>query len=107
MEKVVHVPEVVLNSGYKMPLLGMGTAACPMPIDDLTSILVDAMETGYRHFDTAALYGSEEAVGRAVAEAIERGITKSRQQVFITSKLWCTDAHPQLVLPALKNTLGY
>ncbi|KAH0688112.1 hypothetical protein KY284_018665 [Solanum tuberosum] len=106
MEKVVHVPEVVLNSGYKMPLLGMGTAACPMPIDDLTSILVDAMETGYRHFDTAALYGSEEAVGRAVAEAIERGITKSRQQVFITSKLWCTDAHPQLVLPALKNTLG-
>ncbi|KAH0691607.1 hypothetical protein KY289_018965 [Solanum tuberosum] len=77
-----------------------------MPIDDLTSILVDAIEAGYRHFDTAALYGSEEAVGRAVAEAIELGIIKSRQQVFITSKLWCTEAHPQLVLPALKNTLG-
>ncbi|XP_049349290.1 protein REDOX 2-like [Solanum verrucosum] len=106
MEKVMHVPEVVLNSGYKMPLLGMGTAAYPMPIDDLTCILVDAIETGYRHFDTATLYGSEEAVGRAVAEAIERGIIKSRQQVFITSKLWCTEAHPQLVLPALKNTLG-
>lgn len=102
----MHVPEVVLNCGYKMPLLGMGTAAYPMPIDDLTSILVEAIETGYRHFDTAALYGSEEAVGRAVAEAIDRGIIKSRQQVFITSKLWCTQAHPQFVLPALKNTLG-
>ncbi|MCD7457557.1 hypothetical protein HAX54_035415 [Datura stramonium] len=99
--------EVVLNSGYKMPLLGMGTATYPMPsIDELTSILVDAIETGYRHFDTAALYGSEEAVGRAVAAAIERDIIKRRQQMFITSKLWCTDAHPQLVLPALKNTLG-
>lgn len=103
----MHVPEVVLNSGYKMPLLGMGTATHPMPsIDELTSILIDAIEIGYRHFDTAAFYGSEEAVGRAVAAAMERGIIKSRQQVFITSKLWCTHAHPQLVLPALKNTLG-
>ncbi|WMV21030.1 hypothetical protein MTR67_014415 [Solanum verrucosum] len=107
MEKVVHVPEVMLNSGYKMPLLGMGTFNFPMPpIDELTSILVDAIKIGYRHFDTAAAYGSEEGVGRAVAEAIERGIIKSRQQMFITSKLCCTQAHPQLVLPALKNTLG-
>ncbi|KAH0702806.1 hypothetical protein KY290_018117 [Solanum tuberosum] len=107
MEKVVHVPEVVLNSGYKMPLLGMGTFNFPMPpIDELTSILVDAIKIGYRHFDTAASYGSEEGTGRAVAEAIERGIIKSRQQMFITSKLCCTQAHPQLVLPALKNTLG-
>ncbi|KAM3247385.1 hypothetical protein P3L10_009152 [Capsicum annuum] len=75
MEEVVHVPEVVLNSGYKMPVLGMGTATYPMPrLDELPSILVDAIEAGYRHFDTAALYGSEEALGRAVAEAIERGI---------------------------------
>ncbi|PHT53481.1 Non-functional NADPH-dependent codeinone reductase 2 [Capsicum baccatum] len=86
MEEVVHVPEVVLNSGYKMPVLGMGTATYPMPrLDELPSILVDAIEAGYRHFDTAALYGSEEALGRAVAEAIERGIIKNRQQVFITS----------------------
>lgn len=101
----MQVPEVVLNSGYKMPLLGMGTASYPMAIDELTSILVDAIQIGYRHFDSAALYGSEEALGRAVAEAIERHIIKSRQQVFITSKLWCTDAHPQLVLPAIKNSL--
>ncbi|KAM3381487.1 protein REDOX 2-like [Capsicum galapagoense] len=107
MMEVVHVPEIVLNSGYKMPVLGMGTATYPIPrTDEFTSILVDAIETGYRHFDTAALYDSEEALGRAVAEAIERGIIKSRQEVFITSKLWCNDAHPQLVLPALKSTLG-
>ncbi|KAL3724879.1 hypothetical protein ACJRO7_029965 [Eucalyptus globulus] len=102
----VVVPEVVLSSGERMPLIGMGCAASPPPPPEvLTSILLEAIEVGYRHFDTAALYGTEEALGRAVAEALDRGLIKSRNQIFITTKLWCTDAHPDLVLPALKNSL--
>ncbi|KAK3415008.1 hypothetical protein EUGRSUZ_H00583 [Eucalyptus grandis] len=102
----VVVPEVVLSSGERMPLIGMGCAASPRPPPEvLTSILLKAIEVGYRHFDTAALYGTEEALGRAVAEALHRGLIKSRNQIFITTKLWCTDAHPDLVLPALKNSL--
>lgn len=90
-----------------MPLIGMGTAALSLPPSHhLSSILINAIKVGYRHFDTAASYGSEEPLGRAVAEAIERGLIKSRDEVFITSKLWCNCNHPDLVLPALNNTLG-
>ncbi|KAL3512474.1 hypothetical protein ACH5RR_025191 [Cinchona calisaya] len=101
------IPEVVLNSGHKMPAVGFGSAGYPMPpTEQLASIIVDAMEIGYRHFDTAACYGTEEALGKAVAKAIEIGVIKSRDELFITSKLWCTEADHDLVLPALKQTLG-
>lgn len=101
------IPELLLNSGQKIPLIGMGTAAVSLPPSHhLSSILINAIKVGYRHFDTAAYYGSEEPLGRAVAEAIERGLIKSRDEVFITSKLWCNCNHPDLVLPALNNTLG-
>ncbi|XP_060215291.1 NADPH-dependent codeinone reductase 1-3-like isoform X2 [Lycium barbarum] len=109
MKQMLTVPRFVLNSGHEMPLIGMGTAPTELtlpPKDQLISIFVDAIETGYRHFDTAAIYGSEEALGGAVAEALQHGLIKSREEVFITSKLWCTDTHPDLVLPALKNTLA-
>ncbi|XP_048132166.1 methylecgonone reductase-like isoform X1 [Rhodamnia argentea] len=102
----VVVPEVVLSSGARMPLIGMGGATSNLPPPDvLTSIFLDAIEVGYRHFDTAACYGSEEALGRAVAEALDRGLVKRRGDIFIATKLWCTDAHPGLVLPALKKSL--
>ncbi|KAJ4973131.1 hypothetical protein NE237_006305 [Protea cynaroides] len=103
MEKQV-IPEVVLNSGHSMPLIGFGTASNSSP-PDLSSIIVQAIELGYRHIDTAALYGTEGFVGQAVAQALEQGVIKSRSDVFITSKLWCLDADHDLVLPALKKTL--
>ncbi|XP_027167444.1 methylecgonone reductase-like [Coffea eugenioides] len=108
MEKAGEtIPEIVLNTGHKMPLVGLGCAGQPLPpSEQLVSIFIDAMEIGYRHFDTAALYGTEEALGKAVAKALEIGLIKSRDELFITSKLWSTDADHDLVLPALKQTLG-
>ncbi|PKI53595.1 hypothetical protein CRG98_026045 [Punica granatum] len=80
------MPDVALSSGHKMPLIGLGTAAYPPPPPEaLTAIL---------------------SLGQAVAEALKRGLIKNRDEVFITSKLWCTDADPSLILPALKKTLG-
>ncbi|PHU02514.1 hypothetical protein BC332_27765 [Capsicum chinense] len=73
-----------------MPLIGMGTAPTtpPLPpIDQLVSIFIDAIEAGYQNFDTVTAYGTEEALGRAVEEALERGLIKSRKDIFITSKL--------------------
>ena len=100
------VREVVLNSGQKMPFIGLGTGASPLPPQEaLISIFIDAIEVGYRHFDTAAIYGTEEALGKAVAKALELSLIKSRDEIFITSKLWNTDADRDLVLPALKATL--
>ncbi|KAF8407551.1 hypothetical protein HHK36_006685 [Tetracentron sinense] len=101
-----NVPSVVLNSGWKMPIIALGTASQPVPPPQvLISAYLDAIEVGYRHFDTAALYNSEEPLGHAIAEALQRGLIGTRDDLFITSKLWCTDAHPDLVVPALKNTL--
>ncbi|KAK9008130.1 hypothetical protein V6N11_075032 [Hibiscus sabdariffa] len=59
----------------------------------------------YRHFDTASLYGSEPVLGEAIIEALSLGFIKSRNELFITSKLWSTHGYGDLVLPALKTSL--
>lgn len=101
------IPEAALSSGgRKMPLLGLGTAASPPVPPAATKLAVlEAIELGYRNFDTAALYGTEEPLGDAVREALSRGLIRSREELFVTSKLWCSDAHPGLVLPALQKSL--
>ncbi|KAI3894309.1 hypothetical protein MKX03_001856, partial [Papaver bracteatum] len=66
---------------------------------------LNAIKMGYRHFDTASAYRSEEFLGEAMSEALQVGLIQSRDELFITSKLWCTDAHPHLVVPALQNSL--
>ncbi|TKY44860.1 Methylecgonone reductase [Spatholobus suberectus] len=100
------IPDVLLNSGHKMPVIGMGTSVENRPSNEtLASIYVDAIEVGYRHFDTAAVYGTEEAIGLAMVKAIDIGLIKSRDEVFITSKPWNTDARRDLIVPALKTSL--
>ncbi|XP_043722094.1 protein REDOX 2-like [Telopea speciosissima] len=100
------VPEVALNSGHTLPFIGLGTACDPRPPANLlTSTFIDAIEAGYRHFDTASVYRTEEPIGQAIAKALERGLIKNRSDVFITSKLWVTDTEHDLVLPALKKSL--
>jgi 3''-deamino-3''-oxonicotianamine reductase len=99
------IPLVTLNSGHGMPVVGMGTAA-PFPFtpENTKAAVIDAIKAGYRHFDTATLYQSEAPLGAAIAEALRLGLTVSREEVFITSKIKCTDCHAKLVLPALKST---
>ncbi|OMO54970.1 Aldo/keto reductase [Corchorus olitorius] len=102
-----NVPEYVLPcSGKRMPLLGFGTAASP-PVGSETTktAILEALKLRYRHFDTAAKYGSEQPLGEALAEALWKGLVESRDELFVTSKLWCGDAHKHLVVPALKRTL--
>ena len=72
------VPNVTLNNGVDMPILGFGVYQ--IPPDDTERAVTEALEVGYRHIDTAAAYGNEEAVGRAVAAS---GIP--RDQVFVTT----------------------
>lgn len=105
--QISSMPEISLGPGCRgMPVLGFGTAADP-PVDAKTTkqAALQAIELGYRHFDTAALYNSEQPLGEAIIEAMNGGLVKSREELFITSKLWCSDAHAQLVLPALRKTL--
>ncbi|KAK3414972.1 hypothetical protein EUGRSUZ_H00549 [Eucalyptus grandis] len=78
--------DVVLSSGHRMPLIRFGTFTIPLPPPDvLTSVFPEAIGEGYRHFDTAAFYGSEVALGQAMAEALDRGLIESRSHIFITT----------------------
>jgi 2,5-diketo-D-gluconate reductase A len=75
------VPNVTLNNGVEMPILGFGVYQGPP--EDTERVVGDALEVGYRHIDTAAGYGNERAVGRAVQSS---GI--ARDELFVTTKLW-------------------
>lgn len=77
---------VTLNNGIKMPILGFGTFQITN-LEECERCVVDAIQIGYRLIDTAASYGNEEAVGRAI---LLSGVP--REELFITTKLWITDA---------------
>jgi 2,5-diketo-D-gluconate reductase A len=76
-----NVPSLTLNNGVEMPILGFGVYQ--IPPDETEQAVATALEVGYRLIDTAASYGNEEAVGRAVASS---GIP--RAELFVTTKLW-------------------
>jgi len=88
-----------------VPAVGLGTASFPFVEEDVRAAVLAALELGYRHLDTASLYRSERAVGEAVAEAARRGVVASREEVFVTTKVWCSQCHPDLVLPSLRESL--
>ena len=74
-----------LKGGTTLPAVGFGTY--PLNGEEGVTALVSALEVGYRHIDTAKIYGNEEGVGQALAES-----DVARDEVFVTTKLW-NDAH--------------
>ena len=83
--ELATIPTVTLNNGVEMPILGFGVYQVgPAETERAVS---DALAAGYRLIDTAAAYGNEEAVGRAIRNS---GI--ARDELFITTKLWVQDA---------------
>ena len=77
---MTEVPTITLNNGVVIPQLGFGVYQ--ITPDDTRQTTLDALEVGYRHIDTAEMYGNEKQVGEAVAAS---GL--SRSEVFVTSKL--------------------
>ncbi|QOD02970.1 aldo/keto reductase [Pseudarthrobacter sp. BIM B-2242] len=76
---------VTLNNGVEMPILGFGVFQ--IPEEDTQAAVEAALAAGYRHLDTAASYGNEQAVGAAIKAS---GI--SRRELFITTKIWIQHA---------------
>jgi 2,5-diketo-D-gluconate reductase A len=92
------VPELTLNDGRTIPQLGFGVFQIPPP--DTGAATSAALEIGYRHIDTAEMYGNEQGVGRAVASS---GLDRS--EVFVTSKLNNGFHRPDDARPAFDRTL--
>lgn len=89
-------------NGDEMPMIGLGTWKSPP--GEVYKAVKTALETGYRHIDCAPIYGNEAEVGEALSESFDAGVT-SREDVWITSKLWNDAHHPENVRPALEQTL--
>ncbi|KAH6769314.1 oxidoreductase superfamily protein [Perilla frutescens var. frutescens] len=89
-----------LSSGHLIPAVGIGTWKSELPKESLQTALIQA---GYRYVDTAAQYGVQAEVGKAIKTAIHGGI--ERKHLFVTSKIWCTDLTPGRVGPAFLRTL--
>jgi 2,5-diketo-D-gluconate reductase A len=92
------VPTLAFNDGHAIPQLGFGVYR--VDPDQTERIVGDALEVGYRHIDTAALYGNEYGVGRAIENS---GIP--REELFITTKLWNSDQGTQQALDAIDLSL--
>ncbi|XP_012298805.1 aldo-keto reductase family 1 member C1 isoform X2 [Aotus nancymaae] len=94
-----------LNDGHFMPVLGFGTyAPAEVPKNKAVEATKWAIEAGFRHIDSAHCYSNEEQVGLAIRNKISDGSVK-RDDIFYTSKLWCTSHRPELVRPALERSL--
>ncbi|XP_022914598.1 aldo-keto reductase 1B-like [Onthophagus taurus] len=92
-----------LNNGREIPIIGLGTYKSPA--GEVERAVRDAIDAGYRHFDCAWLYGNESEIGDALSEKIKNGSVK-REDLFITSKLWCNYHKKELVVPMIKETLA-
>jgi len=94
-------PTKRLNNGYEMPVVGLGTFESTS--NDAERAVKDAIDAGYRHIDTAFLYGNEVEVGKAIRDKIAEGKIK-REDIFVTTKLWSTFHEPEWVEKAFQRS---
>ncbi|WP_182353805.1 aldo/keto reductase [Flaviflexus huanghaiensis] len=92
------ITELTMNTGHSMPQLGYGTYKIT-PADTVEAVTL-ALEAGYRHIDTAQMYGNEAEVGRAIAES---GIP--RREIFLTTKLNNTNHEPAAARQSFATSL--
>lgn len=97
---IAGVPMLTLNNGVRMPQFGLGTYCLPEGEVSKNAVLT-ALKKGYRHIDTAHAYGNERSVGAAVKES---GV--SREEIWITSKLWPNEYGEGKTLKALDRMLS-
>ncbi|MGW4909175.1 aldo/keto reductase [Streptomyces sp. NPDC004270] len=93
------MPHVTLNNGVQMPILGFGVFQ--VTAEETERVVTDALAAGYRHLDTAAAYGNEEAVGKAVKAS---GI--ARDELFITTKMWVNEKGEEGAKAAFDTSLS-
>ncbi len=91
------------KNGDTIPTIGLGTWESPK--NKVADAVLYALKHGYRHIDCAHVYGNEKEIGTAFHKYFNQNLV-SRDDVWITSKLWNTSHRPEQVMPALKHTLN-
>jgi diketogulonate reductase-like aldo/keto reductase len=94
-------PTLVLNNGVLVPQLGLGTWQAKDG-HEAEQAVSTAIQTGYRLIDTAAAYGNEQSIGRAIEQSL---VHASRQELFITTKVWNADQGYDETLVAFDKSL--
>ena len=94
---------IKLNSGYEMPILGLGTWTLTGETCEVA--VYSALKDGYRLIDTAKYYGNEKEVGNGIAKAVKEGICK-REEVFITTKIVPWSSNPEKDIEDSLKQLG-
>ena len=94
---------ITLNSGFEMPVLGLGTWKAPE--GQAGAAVAYALKLGYKHIDCAWIYRNEGEIGRYMKEVFNSGEVK-REDIFITSKLWNSYHRPEYVIRGVKETLS-
>ncbi|UKF32474.1 aldo/keto reductase [Clavibacter phaseoli] len=94
----MDTPDLALNDGRTIPQIGLGTY--PLTDDEVREVVVTAVEVGYRHIDTAAIYGNERGVGEGV-----RRCGLPRAELFITTKIGNDDHGRRRTRRALEESL--
>ena len=95
--------EIRLADGASMP--GVGLGLWKISRDKTPGLVLDAIEAGYRHLDSAADYGNEAEAGEGIRRALAAGHCR-REDLWVTSKLWNTYHHPDHVRPACERSLS-
>jgi diketogulonate reductase-like aldo/keto reductase len=96
----MHSPFITLNNGIRIPQLGLGVFEEDFDVSKTHQAVSDALEIGYRHIDTASVYRNEEEVGKALKET-----NVSREELFITTKVWDTEQGYESTLRAYDKSL--
>ena len=99
---MTSIPTQPLNTGSAMPLVGLGLWKIGREV--VADAVVEAIRAGYRHLDSACDYGNEKEVGIGIRRAIDEGLC-TREELWITSKLWNTFHAKEHVRPALERSL--
>ncbi|XP_047539171.1 aldo-keto reductase AKR2E4-like [Vanessa atalanta] len=95
----------LLNDGNRIPIVSFGTFGRTIDIaEKVKPAVIQAIKSGYRHIDTAALYKNEEAIGEAIAYVISQGIIR-REDLWVTTKVNFDATTREEVLPALQASL--
>jgi D-xylose reductase len=98
----MNIPTQDVGVDGQMPLIGLGL----WKIDkaQVADVVFDAIRAGYRHLDSACDYGNEKEVGEGIKRAIDEGLC-TREDLWVTSKLWNTYHHPDHVVMAMDQSL--